>query len=82
MIGVLKGVEEFLGIPEEFTSNIRVTEKEICLVTHSVLGTYECIKKRIHQFDPVPKHVTDALKAVFKPHMQEFYRMIGRDFGW
>ena len=77
-------VEQFLGLshrinPENFSYNS--TKGFFCVKTN---GTIEkCLnesKGRRHpEINPL---VVQALRRFYAPHNREFYKLVGRDFGW
>lgn len=41
-----------------------------------------CRAKNARKYEPVSEAVAAKLRAFYKPHNEELYRLLGRDLGW
>lgn len=41
-----------------------------------------CRAKNSRKYEPVSEEVAAKLRAYYRPHNQELYRLLGRDLGW
>jgi len=93
----LRRVERFLNISKQLTEDqfyLNHTRGFYCIRGREELGVSDagsmgvrepsrCLAASKGRTHPnIPHNVIKALRRYFKPHNEQFYRLIGVDFGW
>ena len=76
---VLTSLEDFLVIPHQLAAFVTNDHKlQRC---DSKTGCHK-VGKEIHSHPAVDEKLLLQMREVFRPHMQAFYKITDRDFGW